>query len=285
MKFTSSAAAIALLAAPMAQALPRTNMPQISGHPIRDVERLAELEALHNTTLSKLMEGDYQPVARRAGSAAGENNLDKRVTLILGVSGMVLVEVAKEVAPFLGEIANSIAGAVGDMKDQVWHDETKCRTYFQTHAGGEEEIRTYNRGSSGATATHNLNAGWVDPENNAPPVHYFKDDQGMGEYSVQFTATDSHAWGGIEGTTKCSIQGLCHPQYIFYRDGYNIVLDTWKSEGRVSACQYSGGEDCAGLCAFGVKDQFSNNGVKWGGDCAVPCADQGGLPDSSVESK
>lgn len=52
-----------------------------------------------------------------------------------------------------------------------------------------------------------------------------------------------------------------------------------ESQGEVSACQYSGGEDCKGLCLSGVKDQFSSGGVTWGGDCAIPCESDTDLPD------
>ena len=61
-----------------------------------------------------------------------------------------------------------------------------------------------------------------------PPVHWFEDDAHLGIYSVQFTATDSYAWPGIEGTKKCEgFEGICHPLYIFHRRGYDIVLKTW----------------------------------------------------------
>ena len=45
---------------------------------------------------------------------------------------------------------------------------------------------------------------------------------------IQYTATSEIAWDGIEGTDTCSSEGLCNPQYVFYRDGYNIVLSTWR---------------------------------------------------------
>jgi hypothetical protein len=69
--------------------------------------------------------------------------------------------------------------------------------------------------------------GWNNPASTDPPVHFFEGDPAIGLYSVQFTATDEYAWDGIEGTKKCNIQGLCNPQYIFYRKGYRIVLNTW----------------------------------------------------------
>jgi hypothetical protein len=150
-------------------------------------------------------------------------------------------------------------------------------------------------------------SGWNDPENTTPPVHFFEGangDPAIGAYSVQYTATDRVAWGGIEGTETCHIEGLCNPQYIFYHKDYDIVLNTWRefpqdlacfvlfllwslvlfltvflrseSQGEVSACQYSQGEDCKGMCSSGVKNQFWSGGVLWGGDCAIPCIEDGG---------
>ncbi len=71
---------------------------------------------------------------------------------------------------------------------------------------------------------------WINPQDGtAPPVMYFQNDASVGLYSVQFTATDEYAWSGIDGTKECDFQGLCHPQYVFYRDGYNIILNTWRT--------------------------------------------------------
>jgi len=61
-------------------------------------------------------------------------------------------------------------------------------------------------------------------------IQYFT-DPGIGDYSIQFTATDTVAWAdapAINGTTKCVAEGLCNPQLVFYRKGYNLVIDTWK---------------------------------------------------------
>jgi hypothetical protein len=70
-------------------------------------------------------------------------------------------------------------------------------------------------------------AGWNNPGSTDPPVHFFEGDPAIGLYSVQFTATDTVAWGGIPNTQKCHIEGLCNPQYIFYRKGYRIAINTW----------------------------------------------------------
>ena len=129
-------------------------------------------------------------------------------------------------------------------------------------------------------------------------MHWFEDDAHLGIYSVQFTATDSYAWPGIEGTKKCEgFEGICHPLYIFHRRGYDIVLKTWgksfllgcmttskvpllirmfptaESQGRISDCQYK--KNCGGLCQDRIKDQFSAGGKVWAGKCAVPCKEDG----------
>lgn len=44
---------------------------------------------------------------------------------------------------------------------------------------------------------------------------------------MQFTATDRVAWSGIPNTRKCGEEGLCYPQFVFYRTDFNIVLNTW----------------------------------------------------------
>lgn len=81
------------------------------------------------------------------------------------------------------------------------------------------------------TAARACSVGWIDPEHTAPPIHFFEGDQGdsaIGVYSVQYTATDRVAWSGIPDTEKCPFEGLCNPQYIFYHNGYQIVLNTWR---------------------------------------------------------
>lgn len=115
------------------------------------------------------------------------------------------------------------------------------------------------------------------------PVLRFSNEisSGIGYYSVQFTATDTVAWSGIPNTQTCVAEGLCNPQLVFYRDGYNIQLNTWESQGSVSAGQYSGNFN--GLCGNGpVKDQFQSNGVVMGFDCGIPCWNDADLPGTTV---
>lgn len=70
---------------------------------------------------------------------------------------------------------------------------------------------------------------WVNPEQTAPPVAFFDNFPGFGTFSIQWTATDQFAWSGIPGTVKCRQEGLCHPQYVFYRENWNIVVNTWST--------------------------------------------------------
>ncbi|KAL3428790.1 hypothetical protein BDV09DRAFT_201240 [Aspergillus tetrazonus] len=182
----------------------------------------------------------------------------------------------------LGEILEIFLG-----DDIIWQNKEHCRAFFATQGGGNEEFRTFARGSGDSTSQVNINVGWNNPENTSPPVHFFEGSNGdaaIGLYSVQFTATDRVAWSGIQGTETCHIEGLCNPQYIFYHENYDIVLNTWQSQGLVSACQYSQGDDCQGMCSSGVKDQFRSGGVLWGGDCAIPCIEDGGEGYEVVEA-
>ena len=44
---------------------------------------------------------------------------------------------------------------------------------------------------------------------------------------VQFTATDSYTWDGVDNTEECVAEGICNPQYIFYREDFELVLNPW----------------------------------------------------------
>ena len=137
------------------------------------------------------------------------------------------------------------------------------------------------RGQWAATELHKWDTcSWNNPtaDDAAGPPVFTGESKEIGKYTVQYTATDRAAWGGIPGTQKCSQEYLCHPQVVFYRDGYEIILNTWESQGRVSSCQYSGGEECGGLCYIGRRNGDFSKAAMLGGDCAVPCIDQG-LPD------
>ena len=146
-------------------------------------------------------------------------------------------------------------------------------------------VQTTPAESSGASATDaNTHSSdwnacpWVNAANTPPPIQYFI-DPGIGSYSIQFTATDQYAWGGINGTTTCVAEGLCNPQLVFYRTGYTLVIDTWLAHDDT----YGGYSDqYAGLCQQGddeVENQFTSGGDVLGDTCAIPCQNQANLPD------
>ncbi|KAM5346852.1 hypothetical protein ACJ41O_009857 [Fusarium nematophilum] len=277
MKF---AAALAL-ALPIASALPSRTIRSVE---IRDPSEIERLTQLNQEVQDHLLNGEVTPIGSR-GLAPEGKHLDKRIFHIFGLAGMALVETGGAIAGIAGGLANRLQGIfTGDNQEQIWHNHGHCRTYFQTDDGGICHMRTYDKGSADATATHDWRdtdgCAWINPESTGPGIKFFEGDQGIGKYSIQYTATDEVAWSGTPDTKTCVMEGLCNPQLMFYRDGYAIVLNTWLSQGDVSACQYSNGEDCKGLCNSGVKDQFSKNGMIWGGDCAIPCIGDTDLPDS-----
>ncbi|CEN60776.1 Putative Fibronectin type III domain protein [Aspergillus calidoustus] len=253
----------------------------MGGKLITDPSRLSVLSAMHAEAIEWINAGQVIPVERTTDlSQHNDESLhehDKRVYQVFGLLGVQLLTTLG-----LKNLEKVLDALLGLFKsdDIVWESRERCRAFFSTHGGGNEILRTYAKDHGNPTAENKINAGWNNPSSTDPPVHFFEGDPAIGLYSVQFTATDTVAWGGIPNTQKCPIEGLCNPQYIFYRKGYRIAINTWESQGRVSACQYSGGQNCLGLCSSGVRDQFSTGGVVWGGSCAIPCIDD--IPDDYV---
>ncbi|OAA61965.1 Fibronectin type III domain protein [Niveomyces insectorum RCEF 264] len=242
----------------------------LGGTLITDPARLAFFESLHDQALAFQNNGSAVPVPIPV-DPAGNGDLTERdpieAAFLAGVYAVLLI-LGGDIDSVLQQIANLFLGSTLEWWDQT----SRCRTHFKTHGGGEEDISIYAKGHKSPTSENKQNIGWNNPASTAPPVLYF-DDADIGPYSVQFTATDTVAWSGIPNTEKCYILGLCNPQYIFYHKGYNIILNTWESQGDVTSCQYSKGHDCKGLCLSGVENQFSKGGVVWGGYCAIPCYD------------
>ncbi|RYP17692.1 hypothetical protein DL765_004370 [Monosporascus sp. GIB2] len=248
----------------------------MGGNLITDPNRLSVLYAMHDETIHMLNEGDVIPL-ERSTNLTDYNQHDKRQYQVFGLLGVLVASRLPAGA------LQQVLGALLDLfvkDDVIWTSTENCRARFSTQGGGNEHIETLAKGHRNPTADEWRNVGWNNPENTSPPVHFFEGDPAIGLYSVQFTATDRVAWGGIPGTERCKIEGLCNPQYIFYHRGYRVILNTWQSQGRISACQYSHGEQCLGMCQSGVKDQFSSGGVRWGGDCAIPCVND--IPDDYI---
>jgi hypothetical protein len=62
-------------------------------------------------------------------------------------------------------------------------------------------------------------------------------------------------------SVKCVAQGLCNPQFRFYRNGYNIVINSWQvtNVNGADTGGYSG--EYVGICSGEqVLDQFSKGG-------------------------
>ncbi|KAM5343920.1 hypothetical protein ACJ41O_012457 [Fusarium nematophilum] len=248
MKFVSTLA----LCLPAVSALPQTLQPAVRGIEIRDEARLEQLRESHAQTIQILNGAAGEGLEKRQGALAAK--------AVRGLAGLFLIPLKQLNSKTMDKITDKAVDALGnDDQEILWHNHDQCRTYFETQGGGNCETRTYDRGSGDRTATHKDGA------------------------LIQYTATKEHAWGGIPGTSTCAAQGLCNPQFVFYRDSYNLVLNTWESQGEISYCQYSGGANCRGLCSSGVKNQFSSGGVTWGGDCAIPCEGDANLPSIEIE--
>ncbi|KAI1505154.1 hypothetical protein F5X99DRAFT_431296 [Biscogniauxia marginata] len=248
---------------------------------ITDPDERERLHGLHEYSLEVARNDDVIYVDGSENGYSADSQYGKRQIQILGLAGLAIVQTAEAAGQIGSGVLRKLATLLGGDVDTIWDKKEYCRTQYQTKGGGNCKIKSFKRGSNDAVGDHKWDGcGWNNPEKTTPPIEYFESDDGLGKYSVQFTATDEVAWKGAKDTKKCPIEGLCHPQYVFYRDGYNIVLNTWKSQGSISACQYSDGKDCRGLCDDGVKNQFTKGGNVWGGSCAIPCKDDTKLPDS-----
>ncbi|KZW01009.1 hypothetical protein EXIGLDRAFT_738626 [Exidia glandulosa HHB12029] len=206
------------------------------------------------------------------------------IALSVGVWLAIAGESAGET--LAGDVAQALSAAFGQ-DDTPWSTDGNCQAKFSTQGGANCKLSTSaaekSGNSTGDANTHDNNwnvCPWIDPQNNDPPVQYFT-DPGIGDYSVQFTATDEYTFAGIDNTQKCVAEGLCNPRFTFFRTGYSIVLDTWLSQGDVTEGEYSG--DFHGLCGNGpIKDQFSTGGDVIGYDCAIPCWNDADLPSTST---
>ncbi|PLN80644.1 hypothetical protein BDW42DRAFT_185945 [Aspergillus taichungensis] len=139
-----------------------------------------------------------------------------------------------------------------------------CLMYISTQGGGNCNVNTTpgertGKGSDPTEHNGDWNVCWWDDEKKISGTQYFT-DPGIGKYSIVFTAKDKDEVNEeIEGAKGCQGEGICNPQVTFYRDGYNIILNTWESLAGDVDKEY--GE---GLCSGGVKDQFHKGGMVFG---------------------
>lgn len=128
-------------------------------------------------------------------------------------------------------VGKNLRRAMRAENTEIWLDDRRCRMYFQNVAGGDCHVNVAPRGQFKASETNHWGdaCAWNNPaeDDEAGPPVFVGESKEIGKYSVQWTSTDRAAWGGIPGTIKCGSEALCHPQVIFYRDDYEIILNTW----------------------------------------------------------
>lgn len=154
-----------------------------SGKRITDEATLEKLRQSHNQTLFAMKSGKTIPIKRPQ-----QDGLEERQIAEI-VAGFFIAVIASDVEKIAVNIATQLGQFFyGNKQNQIWHNHKYCRTYFQTHGGGECEIRTYNKESGDATGTHNPDSGcaWTDTD---PVVEYFEGDEGIGKYSVSAFAS------------------------------------------------------------------------------------------------
>lgn len=139
---------------PLAAAVPFTA--PLGGTQVTDPELLAWLEAQRADALAKYNTGEMIPVANYDDLKNYEYDpLQKRIFAVFGLGGMALIEAIAAQVDLLATLASRLHDIFTQTEYTIWHNTGYCRTYFQTHAGGEEQIKTYARGSSSATTTNN----------------------------------------------------------------------------------------------------------------------------------
>lgn len=131
----------------------------LGGTLITDPVRLRVFTALHDQVLESMNNGSALPVSVPASSVSSTDGLgngtanplterqDPGTILIAGLF-VLLAELGADVDQILIEIAKLFEGSTTEW----WKQTSRCRTHFQTHAGSEERIETFAKGSSKATA-------------------------------------------------------------------------------------------------------------------------------------
>lgn len=137
---------------PLSAAVPLTA--PLGGRQITDPERLAQLELQHADALEKLNSGNIVPVASNGFKDIEFDGNQKRIFTIFGLAGMAIIEAAAAGTDLLATLGSRLHDIFTQTDYSIWHNTKYCRTYFQTHAGGEEYIKTYARGSSSATTVN-----------------------------------------------------------------------------------------------------------------------------------
>ncbi|KAJ5815874.1 hypothetical protein N7447_008107 [Penicillium robsamsonii] len=204
--------------------------------------------------------------------------LNKRSPVILGLGVYAFIEAAGAAGGLsLGTLANILTN-VFKPKEAPWENsDAYCTIYIRTQGGGNchMEVEPGFAGQGQTKQEHDdWDCAWTDL-NGVPPIASFN-DPGIGNFRVQFAATDKATY---DGSPKCVSEGLCSPRLEFQRNGFYMRIDSWESQGDTTEGEYSG--DYGGVCYTYVEDQFTSGGHKLATKCAVPCENQNVIPDSS----
>ena len=133
-----------------AAAIPQPPRGPLGGRQITDPDGLAHLEIQHEHVLDSLRNGNIVTVTAADLGAIEFGTNEKRVFQVLGLAGVALIEA---IGAGLGERLLTISSAG---KNVIWRSSDYCRAYFETHAGGEENIQTFACGSTGVTQENPL---------------------------------------------------------------------------------------------------------------------------------
>ena len=207
---------------PLASAAPSLDLRPID--PIQDSDiyarHLAVLEAQRNCALTT--------PAIPASDLSDPSALEKRFIPYIALLGISI----NAGAIITRGVGKNLRRALKATNEEIWRDNNRCRMYFQNVAGGGCHHNIMPRKGLADKTLNNWGEGcsWHNPSEDDPagPPVFIGEAKGIGKYSVQWTATDRAAWGGIPDTVKCGAEALCNPQVVFYRDDYEIILNTWR---------------------------------------------------------
>lgn len=146
--------------ATLALALPAVSSAAVR---VRDPDVLAQIADREAIVRDLIARGETVPVRvpqYNTSLPEGEARLQATPIGFSVIAGLALVssgnlgyQVMVDIGTHLGEFFFK------PNNDAIWHSTEYCRTYFDTQGGGNCEIRTYERGSSDRTSTHNPDNG------------------------------------------------------------------------------------------------------------------------------
>lgn len=125
----------------------------IVGREITDPDRLSRLQELHANALDMLNSGTALPVTRSTNLTEHHAPHEKRLYQVMGLLGVYVASRvgAGALQQVLGEILEIFLG-----DDIIWQNKEHCRAFFATQGGGNEEFRTFARGSGDSTSRVNI---------------------------------------------------------------------------------------------------------------------------------